>query len=264
MPSPNRQDRKHRLSQGARGLAAGFAWLCLTVLAHAGDELPIGPFSAATPGSPLPPGWHAVDFGGDRQRTSYRLVSAEGNTVLRADAHAAASGLAHEVAASVAAYPLLQWRWKAANVLRKSDPATKEGDDYAARVYVMFDYPLEKLSLVERLRLRLARALYDPGVPAAALCYVWDTRLPVGTILASPYTSRVRIVVAESGVAHVNTWVTVQRDIGEDFRRAFGEEPPAISGVALATDTDNTREDATAWYGDIVLKKRIVTVPGQP
>ncbi|HEY9447967.1 MAG TPA: DUF3047 domain-containing protein, partial [Burkholderiales bacterium] len=112
--------------------------------------------------------------------------------------------------------------------------------------------------------LRLARALFDPEVPAAALCYVWDSRLPVGTILTSPYTSRVRIVVAESGTARVNTWTSVERDVEKDFRRAFGEEPPAISGVALATDTDNTREDATAWYGDIVLKKRTVTAPIRP
>lgn len=264
MRCPNKDTRKEIASRAARFLAASLAAWCLAASAGAVDELPVGPFSAAAPGGPLPPGWHAVNFKDDKRRTTYRLVESDGITVLRADAHGAASGLSHEVTAATTAYPLLQWRWRVANVLNKSDPTTKEGDDFAARVYVTFDYPLHKLSLAERLRLRLARALFDPEVPAAALCYVWDSRLPVGTILTSPYTSRVRIVVAESGTARVNAWTSVERDVENDFRRAFGEEPPAISGVALATDTDNTREDATAWYGDIVLKKRTVTAPIRP
>lgn len=260
---PFSRTRKKVAHDSVRGLAVVVACCSLWAPAHA-DSVLVGPFSAGRPGGPLPPGWHAADFKSDKERTSYALVDAGGITVLRAEAHASASGLTHAVAVPADARPLLQWRWKIANVLKKSDPTTKEGDDYAARVYVMFDYPLERLPLAERLRLRLARALYDPDVPAAALCYVWDSRLPVGTILESPYTSRVRIVVAASGARHVNDWIAVERDVGEDFRRAFGEEPPAISGVALATDTDNTREDATAWYGDIVLKKRTVTAPARP
>jgi len=61
----------------------------------------------------------------------------------------------------------------------------------------------------------------------------------------------VRVIVAESGGANLGKWVTVRRDVAADFRAAFGEEPPAVSGVVLATDTDNTGESATAYYGDV-------------
>lgn len=247
---------------------SGVAWAACAFAAMLGCALAatvappvLTPFSAAAPGDVLPPGWSRADIRGVERRTAYALVDELGVTVLRADAQASASAVVHRITMPAGAGPVLQWRWKVSNVLKSSNPATKEGDDYAARIYVTFDYPLEKLPLAERLRLTLARLFYDPDVPAAALCYVWDSRLRAGTVMASPYASRVRIIVAESGSEHVGQWRTVERDIGDDFRRAYGEEPPAISAVAVATDTDNTRERVTAWYGDIVLKKRGVNSP---
>jgi len=243
--------------------AVVFVAVAASALAAPGATSLVAPFSAAPPGSTLPPGWNRTDIKGVDARTAYTLVDDQGTTVLRAAANASASAVVYKMATPVRDAPLLQWRWKVSDVLKSSNPTTKEGDDYAARVYVMFDYPLEKLPLADRIRLRLARAFYDPGVPAATLCYVWDSRMRAGTVLTSPYTSRVRIIVAESGGQHAGEWRTVERDVGEDFRRAFGEEPPAVSAVAVATDTDNTRERITAWYGDIVLKKRGVTAPAE-
>lgn len=244
----------------AAALACG--GLCGVFAATAAPSL-VAPFSAAAPGGALPSGWTRADIKGVETRTAYRLVGDEGVTVLRADAQASASALVYKVSAAAGADPVLQWRWKVSDVLKTSNPATREGEDYAARVYVMFDYPLERLPLADRMRVMLARAFYDPSVPAAALCYVWDSRLPAGTVLKSPYTSRVRIIVADSGPQHAGQWRTVERNVADDFRQAFGEEPPAVSAVALATDTDNTREKVTAWYGDIVLKKRGVTDPAE-
>lgn len=219
----------------------------------------VTPFSSAAPGSSLPHGWTHADIKGVDTRTRYTLENDAGTTVLRAEAQSSASAVVHRMSIPGASDVQLQWRWKISDVLKTSNPATKEGDDYAARVYVMFDYPLEKLPLADRIKLKLARAFYDPNVPAAALCYVWDSRTRTETLLTSPYTSRVRIIVASSGPPSAGQWQTVERNVGEDFRRAFGEEPPAISAVAVATDTDNTRERVTAWYGDIVVKKRGVT-----
>jgi len=59
----------------------------------------------------------------------------------------------------------------------------------------------------------------------------------------------------ESGRVLINQWVNEERNVYEDYRKAFGEEPPMVSGVAIMTDTDNTGESAIAYYGDIVFKK---------
>ena len=160
------------------------------------------------------------------------------------------AGVAHPLKLDVRTHPVIEWRWKVMNLLKKSDIAAKQGDDYPARVYVLFDYDIRKLPFSVRAKIRLAR-LVGADIPLAALCYVWDGKAAAGTSVWSVYTDRVRVIVAEGGAANLGKWVTIRRNVAADFRAAFGEEPPAISGVAIATDTDNTGESATAFYGDI-------------
>jgi hypothetical protein len=238
--------------------APAFA-LCAAMAFAAVDAIMVGAFSAARSGSSLPDGWAPLGAQNARNRTQYALVDDDGTTVLRAESNAAASGLSRKLRADPAEHPLLRWRWKVSNTLKGGDVYRKEGDDYPARIYVMFDYPVEKLPLGERMKLRMARALHDPDLPAATLCYVWDSKAPPGTITPSTYTDRVRMVVVESGAARVKRWVDMERDVYRDFRAAFGEDPPMISAIAVATDTDNTGETVTAWYGDISLHKRAVS-----
>lgn len=219
------------------------------------DHLIIAAFSALRPGAALPAYWQPLLASSSISPTQYALVDDNGTTVLRADANAAASGLSRTVRIDPAQFPILRWRWKVSNVLKNSDIRTKAGDDYPARIYVMFDYPLQKLPFADRTKLRLARALHDPNLPTATVCYVWDSKTPVGTIAPSAYTDRVRLVVVGGGASNVNLWHSVERDVAADFRAAFGEAAPPISGVAIATDTDNTGEAVTAFYGDISFYK---------
>ena len=86
------------------------------------------------------------------------------------------------------------------------------------------------------LALRMARALYDPTLPAATLCYVADPRVPAGTLMASPYTGRVQVMVIRSS-AQPGAWWDEDRDLGADFQQAFGAEygpgmPPLAAVVA--------------------------------
>jgi hypothetical protein len=236
------------------------AALCATLAAAAvGERMTVGAFSSARPGGALPEGWHPLGLHNVSNRTQYALVDDNGTTVLRADSSAGAAGLSRKLQVDPSVYPILRWRWKISNTLKDSDIYRREGDDYPARIYVMFDYPIEKLPFAERMKLRLARALHDPDLPAATLCYVWDSKAAAGTITPSTYTDRVRMIVVESGSARVGRWVELERDVHQDFRLAFGADPPAISAIALATDTDNTGATVTAWYGDISLHKRAVS-----
>ena len=208
-------------------------------------------FSQARPGLALPDGWALNTLPNVPRATRFDLVSDENQTVLRAVSEGAAASLIHKLAVDTAKTPWLAWRWKVSRVLESADLTVKAGDDYAARVYVLFDYPLEKLGLADRIKISLVRAVYGQELPAAALCYVWDNRHPAGFSAWSTYTDRVRMVVVESGGRHVGQWRLEQRDVAADFRAAFGEEPPPVSGIALAADTDNTGESVTAWFGDL-------------
>lgn len=93
-------------------------------------------------------------------------------------------------------------------------------------------------------------------IPIAAINYVWKKKAPVGAIIDNAYTDFVKMVVVESEPQKVGTWIDEERNIYDDYKRAFGEEPPVINGVAIMSDTDNTKERATANYGDITFIKR--------
>jgi len=212
-------------------------------------------FSAMPPGGPIQ-GWEALKPAPKANDTQYTLVRENGQTILKAQAESAMSGLLHVIRVDVQRYPLMRWRWKIEAPLKTSNMRTRAGDDYAARLYVMFDYPSDKLPFGTRAGIKLAESLYGQKIPTAALNYVWDNRQPIGTIQPNTYTDRARMIVVRSGGERAGQWVTETRDLAADFRAAFGEEPPAVVAVALATDTDNTGESVTAWYGDIEFLPR--------
>jgi hypothetical protein len=214
------------------------------------EEIVVGAFSAGSPGGPIPGGWRTVRLRGVAA-TDFRAVDLEGTTAVQMDAAKAAATLYRPVKIDPARTPLVHWRWRVRNLIDGSDLKRKRGDDLPARLYVMFDYPLDRLPVVDRAKILLARSVAGDAVPAAALCYVWDGRLPPGTSLWSAYTDRVRLIVAESGSRRLGQWVTERRDVAADFRAAFGEDPPPISGIAIAADTDQTGETVRSWFGDI-------------
>jgi hypothetical protein len=126
----------------------------------------------------------------------------------------------------------------------------KSGDDYAARVYLTFAVPAEQLGFATRTKLSLARALYGSQLPDAALNYIWDNRHPVGTLQNNAYTDRARMLVLRSGDGQAGGWVQERRNVLADFRRAFGEIDGTLTGLALASDTDNTSSEAHAGFAD--------------
>jgi Protein of unknown function (DUF3047) len=194
--------------------------------AHA-DELRLGNFSAGDLS-----GWQDETFR-EKAHTSYRLVTTDGRTVVQAESHHAASGLLKKVDLDPKKYPVLRWSWKIGHTLKREDVTKKGGDDFAARVYVVFPS-----LLFWRTR---------------AINYVWSSHLPKNVPFPNPYTGNAIVLAVESGQEKVGTWVNERRNVYEDYKRAFGEEPPRIGAVAIMSDTDDTGDDVTAWYGDISL-----------
>jgi len=235
---------------------AAAAILALLTLAFAprsvpAEMIPAGAFSIVAPGAPLPAPWQPLVFRNIPRHTRYALVSRDSVTVLEAQAENAASGVARPLDIDAKSYPILRWRWKVANLIEKSDPTRKSGDDYPARLYITFRRSSSDASSFDRAWSAMARAFYGVEPPHAGISYIWERAVPRGSILPNAYTDRVRMIVVESGPEKVGQWVAEERNVYEDYRRAFGEEPPMISGIALMTDSDNTGGSVTAWYGDI-------------
>jgi len=195
----------------------------------------------------LPQGWSEQRLS-KAKPVRYALETDDGRAVVRAESADAASSLLRRL--DLPGAGRLSWRWKVSHVLTKADLRHKSGDDFAARVYLTFDAPETGFSLADRLGLSLARLTYDPTLPSAALCYVWDNHTPVGTVVPSAYTDRVRMIVLESGGAHAGEWREESRDVAADYRAAFGQPVPRLTGIALMSDTDQTGDSVTAWYAD--------------
>ncbi len=216
----------------------------------------IGPFSTADPNGPWPDGWKPLTFPKIAQHTTYSLVRDGDRVAVKAASQASSSGYTKEMLIDPKVYPIIQWQWKVSNILKAGNVAKKEGDDYPARIYVTFQYDSAKVGLFGKAKYEAAKLIYGRYPPLGAINYIWESRAPVGTAVPNPYTEQVHMIVVESGPTKLNTWITEERNVYEDYKRAFGEEPPMISGIAIMTDTDNTGESAEAYYGDIVLKRR--------
>jgi hypothetical protein len=162
--------------------------------------------------------------------TRYRVTWEDGRPVLLGESMSANSGLWRAVRVPAEDVRALAWRWRVERSLRGNRrERDKRGDDFAARVFVVFD---------------AGRSLWS----GRALCYVWAAGLPPGTVYRSPYSDDVAMIVVESGDARAGQWVAVQRDPLADYGMAFGGAPDSLTAVAVMVDTDNTGGRARAWF----------------
>ena len=252
--------RRRRIVASLGLLAGGALPLARTAFAATPTIVEIGSFSKEPADGGTPPGWEVFRPAPKATSTRYSRVSDGGTTVVRAEADKSMSGLLKRIDIDMQKTPLLRWRWKIDHPVEEADLTKRSGDDYAARIYLLFDLDPATLSLAARLELKVAKGIFGADLPAASLNYVWDNTHPIGLMRASAFTNRLRMVVVESGASKAGTWVSETRDVEADFRRAFGDEAPPrvpnVIGLAIATDTDNTGGKVTAWYGDIAFLSR--------
>lgn len=206
----------------AAALAAGPAW--------AGPrEGPLGridDFDRFPTGS-FPTGWQARGGSGEEV---YRIGRGE-EAFLAARSKGNAVAIAQEFKYSLSDFPILSWEWRALKLPVKGDERTKETNDSAAAIYVIFQGWLNPRNIK----------------------YVWSTTLAPGTLTESPYSSQTKIVVLESGPAKLGQWVTEKVNVLEDYRRLFGQDLESVQAIGLMTDSDNTRSAAEADYRRLMV-----------
>lgn len=196
-----------------------------------------------------------------KPRTDYRIRRVDGTVALEARARQSASGLYRPMRVDLREHPLLEWRWKVESLVPGADNAVAQKEDSPVRLILAFSGDFAKLDFFDRGKMRLAKALSGQDLPYATLMYVWSNEHPVDTVIHNPHLSRIRMIVVESGEARVGQWADYRRDVLADYRRAFEEEPDVVHTVGLMSDTDNTRTEARAWYGDITFRTRAPKAP---
>lgn len=175
-------------------------------------------------------GWEQKIFNGE---TRYQLQTLDGDVVLKADSRAAGSGLFREQRIDLEKTPFLNWSWRIANRLSGLNEQSKPGDDYAARVYVVIKGGL---------------AFWQ----TRAINYVWAGSTAKNTVWPNAFAGDHAMMLALRGPeAPLNIWFSEKRNVRADLQKLFGEDLRMLDAVALMTDTDNSKQQVSAYYGDI-------------
>lgn len=219
------------------------------------------------PDRQIGPGWRVVGFPKshtDLPLTRYEAGTADGVPAVQVLTDASYGTLVHDQLPGMPGR--LQWRWRLDQPLaggrRTPDLSTKEGDDAALKVCVMFDHAIDRIPFWERTVLRVARAASAEALPAATLCYVWDSAGPVSREGSNPYTRRVRYIVLQGRDAPPTRWIVENRDVAADFARLFADELPdaartspeklpKVRTVLIGADSDNTGGRSAGWVADV-------------
>jgi hypothetical protein len=201
----------------------------------------------------VPSAWQTVLLSSNKQPTEYTLVADEGVVVLRASAKGSASILAWRTDFDPRAFPMLSWRWKVTKSIAGADTRARRSEDSPARVMISFSGNPASLKAGDRAAGALAEAISGHALPYAVLMYIWGAKVPPESTTVSALTSRIRMIAVSSDDEGAGRWQSYRRNLADDYRRVFGEEPGRVTAIELMTDTDNTGAVAETFYGDLTL-----------
>lgn len=177
--------------------------------------------------------WTSKSFSGN---TEYSITKKDGRHVLSANADMSASALYKRIEVDLEQTPYLNWSWQVESTLTPLREKTKQGDDYAARIYVIVK------------RGALPWKTY-------ALNYVWSSNPQKLGSWPNAYVANAVMIPKRSSVDAKQTWFKEKVNVREDFKKYLGFDIDKINGIAVMTDTDNSRLFAAANYGDIYFSK---------
>jgi hypothetical protein len=215
-----------------------------------GDSIDVARFSSLKPGAELAP-WEPWQILRGNTPTRYTIADIGGAGAMEAESAEGGSGMWRAIRLDPARTPVLEWRWRVPRPAA-GEPSLEASSSKSPvmRLSLAFHGDTSKLDFDDRTKLRLARILTVHGLPYATLLYVWMAGVPVGTVIHSAHTDRVRLLVVENA-PRFDEWITIRRNVVEDFRRAYGEAPGDIVGIGLMTDYGDDGSRRRAYYGDI-------------
>jgi len=143
-----------------------------------------------------------------------------------------AFGVKKEISFAISKYPHLFWRWRATKLPQGGDIRKRETDDQAGQIYVLFP----KFPTLVNIR---------------SVGYIWDSQAPVGLSGTSTAYGKMKYVILQSGVTKLNQWISEARNVYEDYKKLFQEDPPTVGAVLLYINSQHTKSSAACDYAEI-------------
>lgn len=197
--------------------------------------------------------WKPITFPWAPRHSTYTAQRIDGRDVIRVQSNESVSGLEYRRVFETERTPIIEWSWKAMNVLAAGNAETRRGDDYPVRVYVMFPYEAELVPLPMRAQYELLKGILGYYPPWAVLNYVWANRPHAQNPIRNAYSKQSAMFFLDSGTAQIGKWRAHRVNIIEDFRRAFHRNPPETFTLAIMGDSINTGGSTDAYVRDIVV-----------
>ncbi|MBI5048241.1 MAG: DUF3047 domain-containing protein [Deltaproteobacteria bacterium] len=180
----------------------------------------------------VPAEWRIKEWKGKADAQIVNDDTAKG--ALNLKSNATSTALYKEISLDIKDYPYLNWRWKITKIPTNGDVRKKETDDEAAQIYVVFPK-------------------FPSQINSRMLGYIWDSNAPAGSEITSAKLSTTKYIVVKSGAQELGKWFSEKRNVYDDYKRLFGEEPPMVGSIALMIDSDDTETSAETFFGDIYL-----------
>ena len=199
--------------------------------------------------------WQPLDFPFKRA-TRYAPITLDGRRVIQADADNSVSLYRRTLRIEPSGLGRVSFSWMVPELIPGADLSRQDSEDAPVRLVLGFDGDMGRLAGRDRLLFDLIEGIVGETPPYATLMYVWDNRAAVGSVIVAARTGRIRKIVVDSGPRQTSVWRFHERDIVSDFKKAFGEEPGALTSIALMTDSDNTHSKVRAFYGEVRLLER--------
>ena len=174
---------------------------------------------------------------GADNKTEYSVGSNENGNYLKAIADNAASGLGKEIKIDLNKTPFINITWKIEKDIPGIDETTKKGHDFAARVFVIKKTGATPLS-------------------NRAINYVFSSNQEVGSNFPSPYTKKSIDNVLATTKTNLNEWVTVKANVKEDFKKFHNLDVNELDGIAIMSDTDNSKKKSITYYQNIYFSSQ--------
>lgn len=188
---------------------------------------------------------------------AYSTYSILEGGILQLESHASASAIVYKDRFNVYDYPCLEWKWKAVSVYEKGDAMKRSGDDYVLRIYITFQYDPKRASISKRLKYHAAKLLYGEYPPHSSLNYIWSNKEYDTDIITSTYAKESQMIAVQQGLDLLNTWQVNTVNLLDDYRLAFGEDPPEMAGIFIMNDSDATKESSVSYMDYLKIYREL-------
>ncbi len=203
--------------------------LSISSSAWAEEQVVITDFLSGASVVGVPAGWQLKEKSG---KADFAVVKEEGIPAVRLRSANTSFSLQKEVDVDLRKFPILNWKWKVTKLPSGGDFRKSSADDQAAQLFVAF-------------------------TKTKSIVYIWDTSAPQGLMEDTtpvPFM-HVKVVVVRSGPAESGKWITETRNVYEDYKKLFGDEPPPVKGMRLQINSQHTGTSAESYFADVAFHK---------